>query len=153
MSAPGADPVARPPGKRIEPRSFGLVAGICALVIALANAAAHGAMVGQMPFLQSMLWVVMAVACVGCGIHLVRRASAGAWALTALMSVGMVAVHLPMSAGPGGHHGHGVADGGAGPAGLSAPMQASLFLTCAELVVGLIGLWVTTAADGKRYLQ
>ncbi|MEU1953492.1 hypothetical protein [Nocardia rhamnosiphila] len=151
MSSPGSGPAARPPRKRIEPRSFGFVAGIGALVIALANAAAHGAMLGRMPFVQTMLWMAMAVACVGCGIHLIRRSSAGAWGMTALMSVGMIAVHLPMSAGSGGHHGHGVADGATGPGGLSAPMQVSFLLTCTELVVGLIGLWVTSASDGRRY--
>lgn len=40
-----------------------------------------------------MFWLVVAAACVGCGVHLVGSPSARGLAITELMSVAMIAVH------------------------------------------------------------
>ena len=138
-------PASRPVRKPTASWSFGRVAGFGAFTIALANAAAHGSMLSTMPFVQSVLWAAMTLACIACGAHLARRASAGAWAMTSLMAVGMVAVHLPGSNQSGHHHGDSVAGGDVGPVSLSFPMQASLILTVTELALGMIGLWVSTS--------
>jgi hypothetical protein len=145
MSTTCDSPASRPARKPTARWSFGRVAGLGAFTIALANAAAHGAMLGTMPVAQSILWAAMALACIACGVHLVRHASAGAWAMTSLMSVGMIALHLPRSDESGHLHGYGVVGSALGPVGMSSPMQVSLTLTVTELVVGLIGLWVATS--------
>ncbi|MBQ7804438.1 hypothetical protein [Rhodococcus sp. (in: high G+C Gram-positive bacteria)] len=145
MSTKCDGPAPRPVRETTPRWSFGRVAGFGAFTIALANAAVHGTMLGTMPFVQSILWAAMTLACIACGVHLVRRASAGAWAMTSLMSLGMVAVHLPGSNQSGHHHGDSRAGGDVVPVSLSFPMQASLILTVAELLLGLIGLWVLTS--------
>jgi hypothetical protein len=145
MSTTCDNPASRPVRKPTARWSFGRAAGLAAFTIALANAAAHGAMLGTMPVALSIPWAAMALACIACGVHLARHASAGAWAMTSLMSVGMIALHLPGSHESGHHHGYSAAGGDFGPVDMSSPMQASLTLTVTELTLGLIGLWVATS--------
>ncbi|WP_144440161.1 hypothetical protein [Rhodococcus erythropolis] len=145
MSTKWDGPAPRPVREPTVGWSFGRAARLGAFTIALANAAIHGSMLGTMPFVQSALWAAMTLACIACGVHLVRRASAGAWAMTSLMSVGMVAVHLPGSHDSGHHHMDIVAGGDVGPISPNVPMQASLILTVTELALGMIGLWVSTS--------
>ncbi|ANY22246.1 hypothetical protein DLJ61_05000 [Gordonia terrae] len=136
--------------------AVGRVAGAGALLVALANAGAHVIIVAHMPVVQLLMWGAMAITCVACGWHLMLKPSVRAWATTTVMSAGMLAVHLQGSVGPGDlghHHIRRGAVAGSAIVDVSASMWASLILTGAEVLLGVIGVWVMTSSRPPAAVQ
>ncbi|GAB46330.1 hypothetical protein GOTRE_150_00720 [Gordonia terrae NBRC 100016] len=116
------------------------------MCVALLNGAAHLMVMGHMGFAHSIVWLAMAAGCVVCGVHLVRDPTTRLWALTALMSVAMLALHMAAAVG-GVAHQHGVTMA-ADRVAIPASMHVSLLVTLAELVLALGALWWSTSHLG-----
>ena len=87
-----------------------------------------------------MFWLVVAAACVGCGVHLVGSPSARGLAITELMSVAMIAVHSTPS-DPSTHDHVGSASAvRLDSAGMSHSMKMSIAFTASELVLARTAL-------------
>ena len=130
------------------------IAGVMALLMALVSAGAHLRALGHLRPLADVLSVAMTIACVACGVHLVRTPSARAWATTAVMATAMVAIHLTAMGGSGSagvhQHHHGMAtavpDAMGEDTGTMAGSQMTVLMatTAAELVFALGALWFVT---------
>ncbi len=121
---------AAPPRARLGP-------GRVAAVLAVGSASVHLVLAGS-GALSALLMAGMALACLPCGWHLWRSASASVWALTAAVDVGMLAVHAPMVLGGGSHPDMqmtGMQMTGMGTAGPSAWAWAGLVLVTAQLAL------------------
>jgi hypothetical protein len=130
------------------------IAGVMALLIALVSAGAHLSALGHLRPFADVVSVTMAIACVACGVHLVRTPSARASATTAVMAAAMMAIHLTAmgGSGPAGahQHRHGMAMPVPGAMsddmGTMAGSQMTVLMatTAAELVFALGALWFVT---------
>jgi hypothetical protein len=108
----------------------------------VAAVAAIGAALGHLPLLLAHLQAApvlaaglfaMAAACLHCAWRLWRRATAAVWATAAVMSGGMMLVHVPGS--PLAHgHSHGAADGAA-LAAVAAGCEVFLVLAAVAVLV------------------
>jgi hypothetical protein len=86
----------------IDNGGMSVVARRIAAVLAAVSAALHGVMLGHAGnAAMTVLIAGMAVACLYCARELWLASTTRAWTLVALMNLGMVAVHLPVTAG---HH-------------------------------------------------
>ncbi|WP_133379180.1 hypothetical protein [Klenkia marina] len=86
-------------------RSGAAALGRVAAVLALASAGLHVVLAAS-GGLAAVAMAAMALVCLPCAAHLWRGPSASVWALTALVDLGMLAVHAPMVAGDGMHRMH-----------------------------------------------
>ncbi len=89
-------------GTRLRAPALGRVAA----VLALGSAAVHLVLAASGD-LSAIAMAAMALVCVPCAVHLWRAPTASVWGLTALVDLGMLALHAPMVAGHGMHHGAG----------------------------------------------
>ncbi|MCO7221569.1 hypothetical protein [Klenkia sp. PcliD-1-E] len=80
--------------------------GRAAAVLALASAAVHLVLAASGE-LSAVAMAAMALVCLPCAVHLWRAPTASVWGLTALVDLGMLALHAPMLTGHGMHHGAG----------------------------------------------
>jgi hypothetical protein len=110
--------------------------GRAAAVLALGSAVLHLvlAVSGE---LSALAMAAMALVCVPCAAHLWRAPTASVWGLTALVDLGMLALHAPMVIEPGMHHGSAA---GAGTVGVLALV----------LVVGQLALAATVGLAALR---
>ncbi|GHE14617.1 hypothetical protein [Klenkia taihuensis] len=102
------------------------VLGRAAAVLALASAAVHLVLAASGD-VSAVAMAGMALVCVPCAMHLWRAPTASVWGLTALVDLGMLALHAPVVAGHGMHHG-----AGAG--------HVALGLVAAQLVLAAVAL-------------
>ncbi|MCP2195125.1 hypothetical protein LX14_002843 [Williamsia deligens] len=83
------------------------------------------------------------MACLWCGVRLVRTPRVKEWLATAVMGAVMVAAHLTMSGGR--THGHAMTHTAAtGPALHADAMSTALLLAVAEVVVAVWAIWRLT---------
>ncbi|KZF12360.1 MAG: hypothetical protein WBD41_29755 [Rhodococcus sp. (in: high G+C Gram-positive bacteria)] len=132
------------------------VRGASALALSIAAAALHIPSIGSLTGAERVAVVVLAAGCVWCGVHLVRKPTARAWATAATMSTLMVSVHLSaMGSGHSAHHGTHTAapDLDFAASSMSSSMQLSLLLALVEL--GFTGsmLWISTPARDESSLS
>lgn len=89
-------------GPRAAPaRAVGL--GRVAAVLAVGSAGLH-LLLAASGELSAVVMALMALACLPCAWHLWRGPSGQVWALTALIDLGMLAVHAPMVLSVGNDH-------------------------------------------------
>jgi hypothetical protein len=131
---------------RVGSRTFRAGLGRIAAVVALASAVVHVLSVTTSS-LGSLAMAGMALACLPCAWHLWRAPTVSVWALTALLDLGMVALHAPMGVTASGHI-HGVA---AGHVHGARPMWLALALVAGSLVLSTVAM-ITAACtrDGRE---
>jgi len=108
-------------------------------VLAACSAVLHGVSLGH----SGNRWVAalmlaMIVACLYCAYELWTRDTVRGWVLVAVMNLGMIGVHLPMSTG---HH-----HGAAMPMGAAAPvaMEVATAVAVIEVLLAAAVLYVRT---------
>ncbi|KQS69170.1 hypothetical protein [Modestobacter sp. Leaf380] len=99
----------------VAPRVLPL--GQAAAVLAVGSAGVHLALAGSGD-LSALAMALMALVCLPCSLHLWRAPTASVWGLTALVDLGMLAVHLPMVVGTGHAGMHGAHTAASGPSAL-----------------------------------
>lgn len=82
-------------------------------MLALGSAALHVVLAASGE-LDALAMAAMALVCLPCAVHLWRSPTAPVWGLTALVDLGMLALHVPMLAGSGMHHGTAAGPGSVG---------------------------------------
>ncbi|SDP42790.1 hypothetical protein SAMN05660199_03897 [Klenkia soli] len=105
-----------------------LALGRAAAVLAVGSAAVH-LLLAATGELSALAMAAMALACLPCAVHLWRAPTASVWGLTALVDLGMLAVHAPMVLGEGAMHVH-----------VGAPAVAGLVLVVAQLLLAGVAL-------------
>jgi hypothetical protein len=117
-----------------------LVARRSAAGLAALSAVLHGVMFGHAGSVAAAVLIAgMAGACLYCAYELWRSGTLRAWCLVAVMNLGMVAIHLPMS---GSHHMMHPAAITATPE--SAIMTLATALSIVEVLIAAAVLWYRT---------
>jgi hypothetical protein len=125
---------------------------------AVLHAASLGHMVGQGPFVIALM-VAMIFGCLYCARHLWTRAAPGDWAVVAVMSLGMLALHTPMSSGSAHHVHSGVSTLAAGVAAVpdahaAMPlMTAAVMIAAVEAAIATISLIIATNLRNRSLFQ
>ncbi len=125
---------------RVGSRTVGAGLGRIAAALALASAVVHVVSVTTSS-LGSLAMAGMALACLPCAWHLWSAPTVPVWTLTALIDLGMVALHAPMLAASGHAPGHG---GAAGHVHGAESMWLALALVVGSLALSTVA--ITTAA-------
>jgi hypothetical protein len=122
-----------------------LVARRTAAGLAAASAVLHGVMLGHAGSIAATVLIAgMAAACLYCAYELWRSGTLRAWCLVAVMNLGMVAIHLPMS---GAHHMMHPGTITATPE--SAVMTLATVLSIVEVLIAAAVLWYRTRGNAK----
>ena len=108
-------------------------------VLAVCSAAVHLALLGHAGgVLSAALLAVMVVVCLWCACDLWRRGTLAAWLTVALMNLGMVAVHAPLTA-----HQHRASGGTVAPA-MPDLMVLAMVLAAVEVALAAGVLYFRT---------
>ncbi len=101
--------------------------GRVAAVLALGSAGLHLALAvsGE---LGAVAMAAMALVCLPCAVHLWRAPSAPVWGLTALVDLGMLALHAPMLGSHGMHHAAGTSTAALGLVGVQLLLAGAALL-------------------------
>jgi hypothetical protein len=142
MSAVG--PTREP--SRVGSRTVGPGLGRVTAALALASAVVHVLSVTTST-LGSLAMAGMALACLPCAWHLWRAPTVPVWTLTALIDLGMVALHAPMLTASGHAPGHG---GAAGHVHGAESMWLALALVLGSLALSSVAITTAARTRGRR---
>lgn len=119
--------------------------GRATALVTVLSAGLHLAGIADHDPVQGILLAVMACACIGCVPALWKRPSANTFALVAVMSSAMLAVHSTMLASA--QHGHSQHGAPANGPSLDFSTALTLYVALFEAALAIVAVFLTTRAD------